>query len=147
MNIAIPVTDLEKNKNIISDGLSATGQICIYNSCTNEATWMKTSDLAANMGELLSALEKKAVSDIITSRIQPMALKVLVNKGFHVYKSIGNLLNENILQFNQKKLPFFDMESAMANISICGGACDICSTDDCQEDVSAKINNAQQKAS
>ena len=57
---------------------------------------MKTLELAPNMGELLPALERENVSTIISRQVQPMALKVLVNKGFSVYKSIGDLLDENI---------------------------------------------------
>jgi len=132
MKIAIPVVDLDINKNIISGGLNSTGHICIYDDEANEAVWMSVLDLATNMGELLPTLEKKTVSGIITSRIQPLALKVLVNKGFHVYKSRGNLLDENILQFNRKELTLFNMENAIAEAIICGGSCDVCNTD-CQE--------------
>jgi len=132
MRIVIPVVDLEENKNLIFGGLNATGQICIYDTVTEEFFWIKTSNLAENMGELLPALEKQEISVIITTKIQPMALKVLVNKGFQVYKSDGIQLKENILQFNQNGLSIFDMESAMSDSLLCGGSCAVCSTD-CQE--------------
>jgi len=132
MKIAIPVVDLEENKNLISKGLTATGQICIHDNSTMESVWMKTAELAENMGELLPALEKRQVSVIITSKVQPMALKVLVNKGFYVYKSKGDRLEENILSFNRNELSIFNMDSAMVDAIFCGGSCDICNTD-CQE--------------
>jgi hypothetical protein len=62
-----------------------------------------------------------------------MALKVLVNKGFSVYKSVGDLLDENIRMMIKNELLTFDMEAAMANAAVCGGACGVCTTD-CEED-------------
>jgi Uncharacterized conserved protein len=126
MKIAIPIADLAENKKVISGGFNSTGQICIYDNDTNEIVWMKTTDLATNIGDLLPALLQKRVSDIITYRIQPMALKVLENKGFNVYKSKGTLLDENIICYNQKELPLFDMKSAMAEAISCKEACSNC---------------------
>jgi|GEM_PF-437300 len=143
MRIVIPVIDLEEKKHLISGGLNSTGQLCIYDTITEEFLWLKTSKLAQNMGELLPALEQQEISVIITSKIQPMALKVLVNKGFKVYKSEGILLNENIKHYNQKNLSFFDMESAMSDALLCGGSCAVCSTD-CQESPDFESNTKLQ---
>lgn len=73
---------MDENKNLISAGLYSTGQICIYDTIAEEFLWIKTSKLAKNMDDLLPALEQQDISVIITSRIQPIALKFLVNKGF-----------------------------------------------------------------
>ena len=93
MRIAIPVVDRELQRNRIAGGLNVIGYVCIYDTEIGEGRWMKTLDLAPNMGELLPAFEKENISTIISRQVQPMALKVLVNKGFSVYKSIGDKLD------------------------------------------------------
>jgi len=133
MKIAIPVINTDLQRNSIAGNLSVLGSLCIYDTTKNLGSWMKTLDLAANMGELLPALERENVSAIITRQVQPMALKVLVNKGFEVYKADGNQLEDNILLFNMNELAKFDMGGAMEFATICGGECDDCKTD-CEEE-------------
>ena len=133
MKIAIPIIDMNLHKNTIAGGLSVTGYISIFDPILHETTWMKTLDLAPNMGELLPALERKKVSTIITRQIHPMALKVLVNKGFNVYKSKGDELDLNIHLFANNELIPFDMEGAMKFAIICGGECGDCKTD-CEDE-------------
>jgi predicted Fe-Mo cluster-binding NifX family protein len=128
MKIAIPVIDKELQRNRIAGGLNVIGYVCIFDTVSGEGRWMKTLDLAPNMGELLPALESENISTIISRQVQPMALKVLVNKGFSVYKSVGDLLDENILLMIKNELVTFDMEAAMANAAVCGGACGVCTT-------------------
>jgi len=65
-----------------------------------------------------------------------MALKVLVNRGFRVYKSVGDRLDRNIGLLATDELDPFNMEAAMANAAVCGGACDACVTD-CEEEKEA----------
>ena len=81
------------------------------------------------MGELLPALEREKVTAIITRQLQPMALKVLVNKGFEVYKADGNQLEDNLMLFNMNELAKFDMGAAMEFATVCGGECDDCKTE------------------
>ena len=133
MKIAIPVIDKEFHRNRIAGSLNVIGCLCIYDTVSSEGRWMKTLELAPNMGELLPALERENVSVVISRQLHPMALKVLVNKGFSVYKSVGDLLDENIRMLIKDELITFDMEAAMANASACGGACEACSTD-CEDD-------------
>ena len=133
MKIAIPVIDKELQRNQIAGSFNVIGFICIYDTEIRAGRWMKTLELAPNMGELLPALEREKVSTVISRQVQPMALKVLVNKGFRVYKSIGNLLDENIGKFINNELIPFDMVAAMANADVCGGSCAVCSTD-CEEE-------------
>jgi hypothetical protein len=66
-----------------------------------------------------------------------MALKVLVNKGFSVFKSVGDRMDDNVMMLIKNELITFDMEAAMANAAVCGGACEGCGTD-CRED--EKVN-------
>jgi len=138
MKIAIPVIDQELQRNRIAGSLNVIGYLCIYDTEIRSGRWMKTLELAPNMGELLPALERENVSVIISRQVQPMALKVLVNKGFSVFQSLGDLLDENIGKFIKDELLTFDMEAAMENATVCGGACEICSTD-CGED--DKVDN------
>jgi len=134
MNIAIPIQDTETNKNIIASGLNVNGSLCLYNTDTEFGKWQRTNDLAPNMGELLPALEALTISVIITRQIHPMALKILVNKGFDVYKAKGNQLEENIQLFQNKKLDLYSHEAAMELATVCGGECTTCSTDVCDEE-------------
>ena len=132
MKIAIPVVDTNLLRNRIAGSLNVIGFVCIYDTVIGEGRWMKTLDLAPNMGELLPALERENISTIISRQVQPMALKVLVNKGFSVYKSNGDMLDDNVGKLLKNELLLFDMEAAMANAAVCGGACEACSTD-CEE--------------
>ena len=131
MNIAIPIQDIEKNKYTIASGLNVNGSLCLYDTDTEYGKWQKTTDLEPNMGELLSAFEALSISVIITPQIHPMALKILSNKGFGVYKAKGNQLRENIQFFQNKTLDLFSHEDAMGLATVCGGECTTCSTDVC----------------
>jgi len=133
MKIAIPVVDKELQSNRIAGSLSVIGCLCIYDTETHEGSWMKTLDLASNMGELLPALEQNNVSTIITRQVQPMALKVLVNKGFSVFRSKGDDLDINIRYLTNNELMPFNMDSAMEFATICGGECGDCKTD-CEDE-------------
>ena len=137
MKIAIPVVDKDLLRNRIAGSLNVIGFVCIYDTVIGEGRWMRTLELAPNMGELLPALERERVSTVISRQVQPLALKVLVNKGFSVYKSNGDVLDDNIGMLIKNELLLFDMEAAMTNTVVCGGACGVCSTD-CDEE---KVKN------
>jgi predicted Fe-Mo cluster-binding NifX family protein len=134
MKIAIPIVDTEKNKNLLAGGLNANGSICLYDINTHSADCMKISDLAENMGDLLPALEALMISVIITRQVHPMALKILVNKGFDVYKAKGQAMEENIRYFKEKKLEIYSHEAAMELATVCGGECTTCNTEICDEE-------------
>jgi len=133
MKIAIPVIDKELQRNQIAGSLTVIGSLCIYDTDSGNGSWMKTLDLAPNMGELLPAFERNNISTIITKQIHPMALKVLVNRGISVYKSIGTELDKNILLLSNNELIPFDMEAAMKFAAVCGGECSDCKTD-CEDE-------------
>ena len=133
MKIAIPVIDREMQSNRIASSLSVVGCLCIYDTDKHEGSWIKTLDLAPNMGELLPALERNNVFTIITKQLQPMALKVLVNKGFSVFKSKGDDLDINIRFLTNNELSPFNMDSAMEFATICGGECSDCKSE-CDEE-------------
>jgi len=134
MKVALPIIDISSNRNILAGGLNVNGSICLYDVDSKSGSWIKTTDLAANMGELLPALEALAISVIITRQIHPMALKILANKGFEVYKAKGNQLEENIQFFQNRKLDLYSHEAAMELATICGGECTTCSTDVCDDE-------------
>lgn len=129
MKIAIPIVDTAKNKYSIASSLNVNGYLCLFDCDSNTGRWIKTVDLAPDMGELLQRLEKKKVTVIITAQIHPMALKVLVNKGFEVFQSNGNALSENIKFYNDKKLKKFNYNIALGFANACGGTCDSCVTE------------------
>ena len=131
MKIAIPIVDTDLHKNSIAASLSVLGSLCLYDLEQQSASWMKTLDLAPNMGELLPALGAQKVSVIISQQVHPMALKVLVNSGFDVYKANGRDVDANLQFWESGQLLKFNMESAMEFADVCGGACDSC-VDDCK---------------
>jgi predicted Fe-Mo cluster-binding NifX family protein len=131
MKIAIPIIDVTENKYTLANGLSVTGFLCLFDVDKNAGRWVKTLDLAPDMGQLLYELERKAVGAIITSKIHPMALKVLVNKGFDVYQSGGETVGENIRLYNECKLKKFSYKKAMDFANICDSECSDCSTTTC----------------
>lgn len=133
MKIAIPIIDTAENKYTIASSLNVNGYLCLYDSESNAGRWMKTIDLAPDMGELLHELERKTVTAIITEQIHPMALKVLVNRGFDVFQAYGNALGENIKFYNDKKLKKFNYKKALDFANACGGACNSCATE-CADD-------------
>lgn len=132
MIVVLPIIDTASNRNNLANGLNANGSICLYDLDSKSGSWIKTNDLAPNMGELLPALEALSISIIITRQIHPMALKILSNKGFEVYRAKGNQLEENIQFFQNKKLDLYSHEAAMELATICGGECTTCDTDDCE---------------
>lgn len=139
MKLAIPVIDTEMNKDILSAGLNANGSICLYDMDHQLADCMKTSELAENMGDLLPELSSRHISVIITRQVHPMALKILINKGFAVYKAKGNQLKENIQLFQNKMLEQYSHEASMELANVCGGECTSCSTDVCDEEKKSDV--------
>ena len=133
MKIAIPVVDKDLKKFEIAGSLNVIGCLCIFDTETHEGRWMRTLELAPNMGELLPALERETVTVLITRQIHPMALKVLVGKGLDVFQSKGHFLEENIRLFTDNQLLRFDMEAAMKFAKVCGGECGDCKTD-CEDE-------------
>jgi predicted Fe-Mo cluster-binding NifX family protein len=130
MKIAIPVMDLHHNKFMIANSLSVLGYLCIYDMVKDGLKWKQTLDYASSMGELLPALEKQDVSVFIVKNILPMALKVLLNKGFIVYKAKGDNLETNISFSVNGNLDFYDYEQALVDKISCGGTtCGSCSLD------------------
>lgn len=133
MTIAIPVTDINVNKHHIASNLHVNGCLCLYDIQKKSGKWMKTIELAENMGDLLPALENHNVKIIIAEQIHPMALKVLTNRGFIVYKALGKTIDENILNFSENQLAIYNYDTAMGFATSCGGECNSCSTL-CDED-------------
>jgi len=126
MKIAIPIVNIDIMKNNIASSLSVVGSICIYDTETDVANHMRTLDLAPNMGELLPALAFEGVRVIVSQQVHPMALKVLVNSGFKVFRASGVDVDKNIQMYKAGELMKFDMGGAMEFADACGGACDAC---------------------
>lgn len=128
MRIAIPVKNLDSGRNLIAKSLDANGHLCLYDQKTNELKWLKISDIASDMGALLPALEKASVTEIVSGSLHPMALKVLVNRGFEVYRSQGSNLQYNLSLRKAERLQPFNMAELMAETSGCGSNCSTCET-------------------
>jgi len=128
MRVAIPVKNLDSGRNNIANTLDANGHLCLYDKDTTELHWLKVSDLAVNLGELLPALEKHSVTEILSVNMHPMALKVLVNKGFSVYRTNGSNLRYNLSLWKAERLRKFEMKELMTETQLCGGGCESCDT-------------------
>lgn len=128
MRVAIPIKNLDSGRNNIANTLDANGHLCLYDKDTTELLWLKVSDLAANLGDLLPALEQQSVTEILSISMHPMALKVLVNKGFRVYRTQGSNLQYNLSLWKAERLPKFGMQDLMAEAQLCGGTCSSCDT-------------------
>ena len=128
MRVAIPVKNLDSGRNNIANTLDANGHLCLYDKDTTELHWLKVSDLAVNLGELLYALEQHSVTEILSVNMHPMALKVLVNKGFSVYRTNGSNLRYNLNLWNAERLHKFEMKELMTETQLCGGGCESCDT-------------------
>ena len=128
MRIAIPVKNLDSGRNNIANTLDANGHLCLYDKDTTELHWLKVSELAANLGDLLPALEQHSVTEILSVNMHPMALKVLVNKGFNVYRTQGSNLRYNLSLWKAERLTKFGMKELMTESQLCGGGCDNCDT-------------------
>ncbi len=128
MRIAIPVKNAEAGRHNIAKTLDANGHLCLFDNDTAELQWHKVSDLAGNLGDLLPALEKQSVTDIFSVNMHPMALKVLVNKGFNVYRAQGSNLRYNLSLWKAARLPKFGMNELMAEAQGCKGGCESCET-------------------
>jgi predicted Fe-Mo cluster-binding NifX family protein len=128
MRIAIPVKNLDSGRNLIAKSLDANGHLCLYDQMTNELRWLKISDLASNLAELFPALEKASVKEIVSPSLHPMALKVLKNRGFEVYRSQGSNLQYNLSLRKAERLMPFSMAELLAGASGCGSSCSSCET-------------------
>lgn len=133
MKIALPTVDTHEHKNVLAAGLNANGCICLYDMQAKSGKWFKTSEVAADMGSLLPALEALSISVIIAENMHPMALKILINKGFKVYKACGQKLSVNIEMFEQNALSSYTHEAAMMLADVCGGECTSCDSATCDE--------------
>ena len=133
MKIAIPVVDTDKKKNIIAAGLNVLGSLCIYDPDVQTSIWVKTLDLAPNMGMLLPALEEKKVLVIISQQVHPIALKVFVKSGFDVFRAIGRDVKTNLQLWESGKLVMFNTESNIEFSEMCGDVCDSC-VDECDSE-------------
>lgn len=128
LKVAIPVKNSDSGRNNIAKTLDANGHLCLYDKETFELNWLKVSDLAANLGDLLPALEQQSVTEILSVNMHPMALKVLINKGFRVYRTQGSNLRYNLSLWKAERLSKFGMQDLMAESQLCSGACSSCDT-------------------
>lgn len=127
MNIIIPVTDPEKEKNKLAKGFHNTEHACIYNSLNNSYKWLKTKDISNLEDNLSLSLKHAGIYTIITSHMPYLALRLFKESGLKVYKSKGKSLEENIELFLKNKLDAFSVQHVLTSSS-CSSACSACAT-------------------
>ena len=133
MKIFIPVTDSIKKRYKIASGVNESGTVCIFNSDDNQLTWYEAKDNNSSFPDMLADLKSANITDIIINKVFPLALKILTNNGFTVYKSVGDDLITNLELFKMKCLPIYQMEEALTEHSSCSRTCTSCASSElCQ---------------
>ncbi|ASB48217.1 hypothetical protein [Alkalitalea saponilacus] len=112
MKVFIPVIDCSRNRYTIAENFETSGAICIFDIRDNLVTWYKSKGLSASYEEILEELKGDGVTKAIISSLQTPTINTFVNKGFHIYKSVGNDLRINLELLKIRCLPVFDYESA-----------------------------------
>lgn len=127
MKVIIPVLDNEAAKNELAPDFSATDHVCIYD-CENESlTWVSTTAISRNGGNLSLELKRKGIHSVISSQMPLMVLGLFVESGLKVYKAQGTDLFENIKLFQKNFLQSFTSSMSM-ELSSCAGSCSSCGT-------------------
>lgn len=133
MKVLVPVVDSLSHKYEIAPGFSESCSVCIIDASSNEVIWYKPASLSVDFFAMMEELKQTGVVSIITSTIQPMALKVLNQKGFKVYRSVGNDLHANLELFEMLCLPLIGYGEALNQIeSFCGQSCATCKSVVCK---------------
>ena len=131
MKVFIPVIDSSRHRYKIADGFNESGAICIFDTKDNHVTWYESKGTSAGDAEMLEELKSSGVVNLITPTIQPMALKVFSDKGFAVYKSVGDDLMVNLELIKIRCLPLYGLEESMSNITPCFSDCTSCEPSIC----------------
>ena len=133
MKVFVPVIDSASHRYEIAGGFSQSCSVCIYDTSDNHVTWYDPSGLPVDFSEILEELKLNGVVNVIATAMQPMALKVLSNGGFRVYRSVGNDLLTNLELLKMRCLPLYGYEEALSEVhSFCATSCDSCSSVMCQ---------------
>lgn len=133
MKVLIPIVDSLSHKYEIAPGFSESCSVCIMDASSNEVIWYKPASLSVDFFAMMEELKQAGVESIITSSIQPMALKVLNQKGFKVYRSVGNDLHANLELFELLCLPLIGYGEALKEIgSLCAKSCASCKSVGCK---------------
>ena len=132
MKVVIPVVDKDSHKYSIAGGFNETSCLCVYDSLQNDLVWYDVASLSQNMNNLVPELKRRELVNVVTQGMQPMALNVLNNSGFTVYKAMGDSLMLNIELFNKECLPIFNMNLSFEGVKSCGGGCSSCGSSDCK---------------
>lgn len=126
MKTIIPVI----NGKCIADGFISTPDVCLYEMETSEREESLFKEVVEPGKGILSQFEEKKINGAIVAHIQLMALKVLSEKGFVVYKSDGRDLEHNLRLLKENKLKPFPPLEARENGTVCSGECDTCTEEE-----------------
>ncbi|TCO07119.1 NifB/NifX family molybdenum-iron cluster-binding protein [Natronoflexus pectinivorans] len=127
MKVFIPVIDSSRSRYTIANGFSDSGSICVFDTKDNHVTWYESTGNPAGYSEMLDELKSNGVFNVIASAVSPMALKVFSDKGFTVYKSVGNDLLVNLELLRIRCLPIYGMEECMSELTpTCFSNCSSC---------------------
>ncbi|MCK9159236.1 MAG: hypothetical protein WCR45_01290 [Bacteroidaceae bacterium] len=125
MKVIIPIS---KNK-CIADGFNTTADVCVFDTETEATTFTFWKEIIPSGSSILAQFEKMKIAGAIVGHIQLMALKVLSEKGFVVYKSQGRILQQNLMLLKENKLTLYPPIEAMENGVICSGECNSCTNE------------------
>jgi predicted Fe-Mo cluster-binding NifX family protein len=132
MKVFVPVVDSSSHRYEIAGGFRASGSVCIFDTKDDHVTWYDANGVSLDYAELLNELKTNGVVHVITSTIQPMALKVFTSSGFTVYRSVGTDLLVNLELLKVRCLPLYGFEEALSETTGCLTSCSSCESAMCK---------------
>ncbi len=130
MKILFPVVDNDKNKEVLASGFFETKNVCVFDSDTLQCQHLNIDELGSSMRNLPMALKELNINSIISTKIRPLALQILMRCGLDIYKAKGTDVEENLGLFQGGFLTKYSIESSRELLA-CNGTCSSCSSTSC----------------
>ena len=139
MKICIPVMGQnDKLIHFLANDFYKANFYCLYDLKTEKTEYFSKSDLMARFGlDLRKGGGDDTITAIISPNMRPMAYKILHDNQITVYRSLGNLVDENIALLKQGELSEYD--PADVESSSCGSSCSSCTSTSCSSDSSCAV--------
>lgn len=134
MKICIPVMGQNaKLVHFLANDFYKANDYCLYDLVNDKTEYFSKAELMARFGlDLRKGGGDDAIGAIISPNMRPMAYKILHDNQIAVYRSLGNLVDENVSLLKKGDLPLYDPNDA--DSSSCGSSCSSCSSTSCSTD-------------
>lgn len=128
MKVAIPVVNNQDKKYQIAGAFNSSPCICVFDTDKAGFEWVPSNEMAAGSRNLIDAFKKNGFDAVVAFNMLPMALNIFTSLGITVYKSVGSDLEKTVLELRTNGLSKYTSQDALDHTSLCGGACNSCST-------------------